>query len=186
MKIIEPVLCAITDKFYTEERDEQDLWMDLDRWLTPRTYQIILPLIDHPHNDIENGQKETHYHYDTRYEGNILYGKYIVDMFKGTKMRPKYDEYKLEVFELERNEEAHDMSTPVQFISKSKLKHNCIHKGKCPHRGMDLSKVLPNFNQYTEEWEITCPLHGLRFDANTKEVINPPKHETKETQKTKV
>ena len=58
------------------------------------------------------------------------------------------------------------MCYPVRFIKNSKLKHKCIHKGKCPHRGYDLSNVDPIDNQ------IHCPLHGLIFDAETKKIIN--------------
>ena len=56
----------------------------------------------------------------------------------------------------------HKVITPVKFISKSKLKHKCIYKGKCPHRGYDLSQETPI------NGVITCPLHGLKFDVKTK------------------
>jgi nitrite reductase/ring-hydroxylating ferredoxin subunit len=56
--------------------------------------------------------------------------------------------------------------TPVSLIKNSKLKHNCIHKGKCPHRGYDLSNEIPNENGI-----ITCPLHGLQFDKITKKLL---------------
>jgi len=56
--------------------------------------------------------------------------------------------------------------TPSDFISKSKLKHKCIVKGKCPHRGYYLSQV-PEHNGM-----ITCPLHGLKF-KDKKLIINP-------------
>ena len=42
-----------------------------------------------------------------------------------------------------------------------------IHKGKCPHRGFDLSNEIPN-----KEGIITCPLHNLKFNAETKKLIN--------------
>ena len=58
--------------------------------------------------------------------------------------------------------------TPVNLISKSKLKHKCIHKGKCPHKGYDLSQVK------AIDSKITCPLHGLEFDEVSGVVLNCP------------
>jgi nitrite reductase/ring-hydroxylating ferredoxin subunit len=37
--------------------------------------------------------------------------------------------------------------------------------GKCPHKGIDLSNIE------AEDGVITCPLHGLRFSEETKEII---------------
>jgi len=62
-------------------------------------------------------------------------------------------------------------ATHVDLIKKSKLKHNCIYKGKCPHRGFDLSNTKPTIDDNGES-VIRCPLHSLKFNAKTKQLIN--------------
>ena len=71
-KIIDKVLCALVPQPVLQEIEEQDLWMDLEDYSIKhnRFYYKIIPLINHPHSDKENGQKEVHYHADTRYNGN--------------------------------------------------------------------------------------------------------------------
>jgi hypothetical protein len=136
----------------------------------------ITPVINHPHTDRENGQAHIHYHVDYRFVKhrsdkafptviNNHSRHYFVD-----DIRPSEEMHgKLEYFLLPVINEAFTGITPVEFISKSKLKHKCIHKGKCPHRGYDLSQVAPI------DGKITCPLHGLEFDADTGKVLNAPK-----------
>ena len=48
---------------------------------------------------------------------------------------------KIEYFVLPVINEQFSWITPVSLITKSKLKHNSIHKGKCTHRGYDLTQV---------------------------------------------
>lgn len=126
----------------------------------------LLPLFDHPHNDKENGQNETHYHSDLRYID--LNSFKMTDKFKRKdQMRidlPLKSNEKLEYRELNKISDINYI-TPVEFIHKSKLKHKCIHKGKCPHRGYDLSNV-ESINGVIE-----CPLHGLQFNSKTKKII---------------
>lgn len=126
--------------------------------------EYIIPIINHPHNDIENGQEEVHYHADFRFvELREKDGSMFVHCGDGTKLylhnlRPtlKDGEFKYVILKVV-NENIH-LTTPVEFIKKSKLKHKCIHKGKCPHRGYDLSQVSEDENGI-----VTCPLHGLQF-----------------------
>lgn len=90
---------------------------------------------------------------------------YFVD-----KIRPEIDkDGRLEYLELPVINEHFSGITPVGAITNVKLKHKCIHKGKCPHRGYDLSQVNPD-----RDGKITCPLHGLQFDALTKKLLNDP------------
>lgn len=131
----------------------------------------VTPVINHPHNDIENGQKETHYHADFRFikhknDGEIptvrnKHSKYYI----AEHIRPTKKHGKIEYFVLPVINEKFAAITPSSYIKKSKLKHKCIHKGKCPHRGYDLSQV-PDENGI-----IQCPLHGLKFDSKTKKLI---------------
>lgn len=163
---IDEVLCAVKKRQIEIDFDDQEVWMDLDD-ISHRKEKIlyeIIPLINHPHSDIENGQPEVHYHVDTRYNGAQLNGLFIVDSF--SEIRVTKGKYNLKKFNLIRYSEEMKNITNVEAISKSKLKHNCIHKGKCPHRGFDISNIEP------VDGIITCPLHSLKFNANTKEIIN--------------
>lgn len=153
---MEKVLCLIT--YVENEIEEEYLWLDREPYYKKFKEQIT-PLIDHLHNDIENGQLMPHYHSDTRYvnEGTLtriypheLNSNQIIDYRYLNKISDNFTG-----------------STPLKFIKNSKLKHKCIYKGKCPHRGFDLSKIKPNENNI-----IKCPLHGLSFDGTTKKLIH--------------
>lgn len=133
----------------------------------------IIPVINHPHNDIENGQKEIHYHMDTRFV-RFRFDKYIIiDNTNECNSKHKFGRNIRPIlgvdgqfgwFILPVINEEFIFSTKLSFIKDSNLKHKCIHKGKCPHRGMDLSQIEPI------NGEITCPLHGLVFDAVNKKL----------------
>lgn len=134
----------------------------------------ITPVINHPHNDIENGQKEVHYHADYRFVKYIkeLGNPYPIVINNHSKhyfvhsIRPilgihgQFGYYKLKVINTE-----FAGITLTKFIKNSTLKHTCIHKDKCPHRGYDLSQVEP------KNGKITCPLHGLNFNSESKQLI---------------
>lgn len=131
-------------------------------------YEYITPVINHPHNDVENGQRIVHYHADYRF---LIY-EYVDDLLYVKNQHSKYIfcENKRPVLHVDGeivhillpviNEDFAGITSPVH-IKNSKLKHDCVYKGKCPHRGYDLSQVRA-INDV-----ITCPLHGLRFDAWT-------------------
>lgn len=156
------VLCLVKKVWY--EPDEQELWMDLNPY--PRRKEYIIPLYDHPHNDIENGQYEVHYHQDDRYASNIMRTLYKFNSFRaGRIVLPLAEGEYLEYRMLYKISEEHTSKTPVSLIKNSKLKHKCIHKGKCPHRGFDLTNVE------AINGIITCPLHSLQFDSKTKQLI---------------
>ena len=137
----------------------------------------IYPLIDHPHNDIENGQPEQHYHGDERFNVPQTHlpkdwkvwanaGRIPIDS-KGNIINNfgAYDKVWLEMVELFKSDELSAGMTDLNLITKSKLKHKCIHKGKCPHRGFDLS------NEPIKNGVITCPLHSLQFDGDSGKLL---------------
>jgi hypothetical protein len=164
----EKVLCLVKTRWLTSEEilylDEELMWLDSETKRVQKKEEYLTPLIDHLHNDKENGQSNFHYHVDTRF---------IADIFKDY-FNIRVDPNKLEVDEtieyrwLKKYRDEIDFTTPTELISKSKLKHKCIYKGKCPHRGYDLSQVKPDENGCK-----TCPLHSLKFDKNGN-IINPP------------
>lgn len=130
---------------------------------------IFYPVIDHPHNDIENGQPQVHYHIDPRFMGVYREHKYSVDC-RNPAMRIREDtilqrEYFMLMYNGSQMTNSGDGITPVRLISKSKLKRKCIHKGKCPHRGYDLSQVE------AVAGIITCPLYGLQFNSDNLKLI---------------
>lgn len=169
------VPCIISDPIKVQSRteylifDSQEMWMDEDP--NTRTIPIIekiqiTPIINHPHNDRENGQDYVHYHKDYRFQTPEMWNYYIVNSI-GPDIRILFREKQnFRYLNLKCIRRTHGGITPVKMISKSKLKHQCIYKGKCPHRGMDLSQVVPI------KGSITCPLHGLKFDSTTKKLIN--------------
>lgn len=116
----------------------------------------VLPLL---HNDIENGQSYRHYHVDFRFSLPVG-SPYRIN--EDTLIKKAYSQI------LECRSLIYPITTPVRNIKNSKLKHKCIYRGKCPHRGYDLSGETPD-----ERGVITCPLHGLKFDISGK-IINFP------------
>lgn len=124
-------------------------------------FAFKLPVYNHLHNDIENGQTRRHYHVDTRFIEKRI-------SITETQARVYEDEVvcsHVGMLKLERINEYG--GTSVHLIRKSIIKHHCIIKGRCPHRGYDLSKVEPIGRI------IVCPLHKLQFDADTGKLITP-------------
>ena len=144
--------------------DEEELWLDLTSKST-KSKLYISPVINHPHNDKENGQTNIHYHLDYRFIKHnndglfpTIQNKHSKHIFgKDTRLEQGYGN--LEYFLLPVINTEFSGVTPVNMIKKSKLKHKCIYKGKCPHRGYDLSQVKAD-----KDGIKTCPLHGLKFN----------------------
>jgi len=140
----------------------------------------ITPIINHPHTDTENGQDYIHYHVDYRFVKHQSNGvfPFVINnhsqhhFVKDIRVQEKIHG-ELEYFVLPLINEDFAGITPVSFILNSKLKHKCIHQGKCPHKGYDLSQVK------AVDGTITCPLHGLRFDSITGSVLNLPNKQPK-------
>lgn len=140
-------------------------------WRTGLPAIYYSPVINHPHTDRENGQNEAHYHTDTRFmydEKNVETNK--ANIPKGYEhksyFRPEHTEdTEIQYLPLVLTHRISGGTTPSSSIKKSKLAHDCIHNGKCPHRGYDLTNEIPI------DGVITCPLHGLRFDAETKKLL---------------
>lgn len=145
------VLCLVT----AIDVNIDDIW-DQHNWIDyePRkkVNEDVLPLINHLHSDRENGQDMPHYHVDDRYEINMT--SFPIRVFPHLMTSNQTLEYRILTI---KNKTVKSITPPI-MISKSKLKHKCIHKGKCPHRGFDLSKEQPGLDGM-----ITCPLHGLKF-----------------------
>jgi len=134
--------------------------------LNPHEKELVYPLIDHIHSDRENGQEDQHYHVDDRFPM-----QYTAKATPKLRIYPDLEEGRLEIRRLCMRSEKVLSATPPLMIRKSKLKHKCIHKGKCPHRGFDLTGVKPR------NGKITCPLHGLEFDVETGKLLNEPRVE---------
>lgn len=116
-----------------------------------------MPVYLNKHSDKENGQYHAHYHVDTRFTMLTAISQIRID--EGEVRAIEWIK-RLCIHKSERRQ------TPAMMIAKSKLKHNCIYKGRCPHRGTDLSRAEPIPGTRT----IICPLHGLMFDADTKQI----------------
>lgn len=160
------------------EPEDHQWWIEGKRVKYSKNFieKYIFPIINHLHSDRENGQDYKHYHVDYRFvdlkkDENYLIAK---KRHKHHLFAPhsRYDlrkeeiwyreDYKIEYYPLKcYRQEFHGTAGDT---TKSKLKHRCIHKGKCPHRGYDLSQVVP------VNGIITCPLHGLKFYADNGEL----------------
>jgi hypothetical protein len=71
-----------------------------------------------------------------------------------------------------RTEIRRDSRTPVHMIQGAikEVPCNALRNGKCPHRGFNMAQVLP------DEYGVkTCPMHGMRFWADTGKGIPYPK-----------
>lgn len=163
-----PCIVRKEDFIYNED------WIDDDNKIGKKKL-FVTPVINHPHNDKENGQIETHYHVDYRFLKHNGIGNFPTVRNKHSKyyfcehIRPQEKLHGIiKYFVMPVINEEFAGITSVSLIQKSKLKHNCIHKGKCPHRGYDLSQVK------AIDGKITCPLHGLEFNAVSGVVLNCP------------
>lgn len=167
------VLCLIKEEWFEPDLDCQEAWMDLvPTYQYPRRVEYVLPLYDHPHNDSENGQTEVHYHQNTRYMVKNVHIPGKFSSFKhGRIILPLIDGEYLEYRQLKQVREEELAITPLYLIMNSSPKHNCIHRGKCPHRGYDLSKEIPIYDENYGGEVIVCPLHGLKFDAETGDML---------------
>jgi hypothetical protein len=127
-------------------------------------YIYYLPVTsEKPHSDRENGQNYLHYHVDYRFEFGEKSKHYL---FEDSNIRLEHTKNtKIVYMMMKCIKKSNEFTTPVSYIKNSKLKHKCIIKGKCPHRGQNLT-LEPDINGV-----ITCPNHGLQFDAITKQLI---------------
>jgi len=141
----------------------------------------IIPIIPHLHSDKESGQLKKHYHVDDRFITNH-YNKYfdnkaiyILTNNKDVKMQAVKNE--LRIYPKNGKIERHILRcvlpfvsgiTPVEVLKNHKLK-KCMHNGKCPHKGYDLSNIE------AVNGVVTCPLHGLKINIISKEIVNDPK-----------
>lgn len=123
--------------------------------------EIINPIINHLHNDKENGQDYKHYHADYRFIDSCYeVSNKRYNLIDGINYNIVYKE--LKCIRLENLGITHS-----NFISKSRLYSKCISsKSKCPHKKYDLSQ------ETAINGVITCPLHGLKFNNSTKQLIN--------------
>jgi hypothetical protein len=124
------------------------------------------PVINNPHNDVENGQPEVHYHMDYRFIKTEHKDDIIDDRpgFKSAKPRVRKGvngELEWHILPVVSEDIGYGALFAIRY---STFKHKCIHKGKCPHRGYDLSQVTP------VDGLIRCPMHGLEFYAKTGEI----------------
>lgn len=112
--------------------------------------RTIYPVINHPHNDHENGQHYVHFHVDYRFvvlkrdgyfpEPKQLHPHHNFAPSLRFDIHDEKDEnYKLE-YHMMKCIRTYQMGIGGS-THNSKLKHNCIYKGKCPHRGWIYHKL---------------------------------------------
>ena len=132
--------------------------------------QKIIPVYNNYHNDVESGQKEFHYHLDTRFvaENNYVITKTVEAILLPFGIRFGKEGFKKEIWVLQAQKEFHSAVTPISYIKKHLIKlsgkkvKNC---NICPHKGYNLEGV----REYAGIK--TCPLHGLSIDVLNKRVL---------------
>jgi hypothetical protein len=144
------------------------------------------PVIGPPHEDKEFFNFDlTHYHIDGRFlnadqrQHAEYYStlEYIIesaplhaDRYDPTAVMPKPVYMKKRCWSANLDY-VHHHQKPVQEVAKAFVGHQCVGRGKagwiCPHRKASLGSVM------AIDGVITCPLHGLRINAESGVVINP-------------
>ena len=136
-------------------------------------YHRIIPIIGDKHDDLEIiGINEIHYHVDWRFVGLSLYE---------SNSREYYGSIGVELGTVLSVGDVKEMSTRrlkckrdfspypkfPKFIPKlqEKYKGAVAKKGRCPHKGVDLTTIRPD-----SDGCVTCPLHGLKWNASTWEL----------------
>ena len=150
------VLCAITNIYIKEGH------FCISYNPNNNLKKVIIPLINHLHDDLESGQIIPHYHADTRYYGKQDLVKYEVGY---PYIRIPENQYELDWFMLEKHSDNYQGITNKSVIESCKLNGNKIIDNKCVHKGFDLSNIKDN------NGVITCPLHGLQYSIKTKKLV---------------
>lgn len=127
----------------------------------------VLPVYDHIHDDAENGQNYPHYHVDFRFVSRKHYG-FNTSPKNWPPMRVNLDRSDMMQFigiryryrRFHRHE--HEGTTGTVLIGMSKLDWSKVEEMKCPHRGYDLTNLIPDCNGV-----VTCPLHGIKVKLKT-------------------
>lgn len=122
------------------------------------TYYTYIPVFDNYHNDLESGQKEFHWHIDTRFIEDKDLRDIGVVRFEGEII---YKEFKV------INPENFSYSTPVNLINQFKYHNKCAKNGRCLHKGFNLNQV-PVVDIFKR-----CPLHGLLYEMKGKSRNKP-------------
>lgn len=120
------------------------------------------PVYPHLHNDAENGQEIPHYHIDHRIATTNAVQAIRIEV--GTK---GYTVSKIEYLPAKFLGHKHGEVTSVNLLSNSIMNVKNLNRNRCPHRGYDLSKIVPDENDV-----ITCPLHSLKICKHTNKILN--------------
>lgn len=186
------VPCVLRDKWVTIHRKAPDLeWRvslagdltyDCREEVHEKHYKEleVYPILNLLHHDRENGQDYFHYHVDYRF---IELEKEFPNYPRPKKLHPYHTwapnvRYDLKtVSNVDHKKDFRIEYHPLKClrlqqriiagqVNQKALMHKCIVNGKCPHKGYDLSQEIPS-----AVGVITCPLHGLTFNAETKKLI---------------
>ena len=148
-------------KFVEEKSLDQISWMDIE----PNNMEYPIPIINHPHSDEENGQHQEHYHVDFRFfnkrkfllRDDAMAQIINIPLRLNATFNPIY-----KPLICIRSHQLH--ITHPKHVKNSKI--GCMKKYKCSHKGYNLA------NEPIINGCIQCPLHGLKFNIKTGEIIN--------------
>ena len=143
LKVGEWLLVPCITRIERVDKTEDELWLDH----SPDAHSVVheyCPIVNLPHDDIESGQKEKHYHIDDRF-----------DRVGDWEIRLPIQKLTYKALQVKRTEIL--SRTSVGLIKHSRLDHECLKRNRCPHKGYDLSQV-----QEVNGRKL-CPLHGLEM-----------------------
>lgn len=119
---------------------------------------VATPVLWPPHRDEHDGQLETHYHNDERFQVDPTIKRLFPTDHSRIEWRPAA---------VVRSQPTYKTRTSVEYIEKGikHLKCNALIKGRCPHKGFNMDQIILN-----EHGIKVCPMHGMRFGFSGKGV----------------
>ncbi|MBN8826465.1 MULTISPECIES: Rieske 2Fe-2S domain-containing protein [unclassified Spirosoma] len=130
----------------------------------------VIPLMGEQHNDIEiiNVTSE-HYHIDWRFVRNRNFAiatdtdySEVIGLEHGIIIMPEHI-LRIETRRMKCKRDFRDYPSQIApWFTKlqEKYAHTTAKNGRCPHKGFDMTTIKPD-----AEGCITCPLHGLKWNA---------------------
>lgn len=127
-----------------------------------------VPVIGELHNDEEIIKfPHDHYHVDWRFVNDTDFFSILPSHPLGVVViEESIIEEKIMCKKVLRDMPEYPEKVKFRIALEKKYKEAKLKKGRCPHKGADISSISPD-----ENGNIVCPLHGLKFCGLSKKVI---------------
>lgn len=128
----------------------------------------FVPVIGDCHTDPEISFPELHFHYDLRFVKQIIRASVVVALrsYSPFSYFPSRDE---PIVWRKKKCYRNQVEFPRSFCAQLEplYRHGRLKNNICPHKGANLSGCAPD-----EYGRVICPLHGLRWDKATGEMVS--------------